>query len=66
MILVLALAATLWGVGHLMGMPRSARFLMLGILYIAVLGLQIAFPDGHPMRMATGESPALNVKNSGL
>ena len=59
MILVLALAATLWGVGHLMGMPRSARFLMLGILYIAVLGLQIAFPDGHPMRMATGESPAL-------
>ena len=59
MILVLALAATLWGVGHLMGMPRSARFLMLGILYIAVLGLQIAFPEGHPLRMATGESPAL-------
>ncbi len=59
MILVLALAALLWGVGHLMGAPRSARILMIGLLYIAVLALHLLLPDGHPLRMATGESAAL-------
>jgi len=58
-VLVFALAAFIWGVGHLMGAPRSARGLMLGLLYIAVLGIQVAFPDGHPLRGATGGSAAL-------
>ena len=59
MILVLAIAVLLWVVGHFMGAPRQARWSMIGLLYIAVLGIQIAFPDGHPLRLATGESPAL-------
>jgi molybdopterin/thiamine biosynthesis adenylyltransferase len=59
MILVLALCALLWGVGSLMGAPRSARFSMIGLLYVAVIALHVALPDGHPLRMATGESPAL-------
>ncbi|MEO0669818.1 MAG: molybdopterin-synthase adenylyltransferase MoeB [Pseudomonadota bacterium] len=58
MILVLIIAAALWGVGHLMGTPHRARWLMIGLLYIAVLALQVALPAGHPLRMATGESPA--------
>ncbi|WP_299683998.1 molybdopterin-synthase adenylyltransferase MoeB [uncultured Tateyamaria sp.] len=58
MILVLVIAAALWGVGHLMGTPHKARWLMIGLLYVAVLAVQIALPTGHPLRVATGESPA--------
>ena len=59
MALVLAMAAALWGIGALMGAPRNARAIMVGILYIGVLALHVALPDGHPLRLATGESPAL-------
>ena len=58
MILVLAIAAALWGIGHLMGTPHKARWIMIGLLYVAVLALQVALPAGHPLRMVTGESPA--------
>ncbi|WP_420011291.1 HesA/MoeB/ThiF family protein [Tateyamaria sp.] len=58
MVLVFAMAAGIWGMGALMKAPRSARWTMIGLLYVAVLGLHVAFPDGHPLRMATGESPA--------
>ena len=59
MLLVLLLAGVLWGIGHLMKTPHRARWLMIGLLYVLVLAIQIALPDGHPFRMATGESPAL-------
>ena len=54
--LALALAAGLWGLGALMRVPWSARFYMLGLLYVAVLALNIALPEGHPLREATGGS----------
>ncbi len=56
MAMVLVIAAALWFVGHLTRAPYAARFLMLGLLYIAVLALQIILPDGHPLREATGGS----------
>jgi hypothetical protein len=59
MILVLGLAAVLWGIGSLMGAPRSARLSMIGLLYVGVLMIHVILPDGHPLRLATGESPAL-------
>ncbi len=59
MLLVLAMAAMLWGIGAMMGAPRSARLTMIGVLYVGVLILQILLPTGHPLRVATGESPAL-------
>ncbi len=59
MILVLAMAAALWGIGAVMGAPRQARLIMIGLLYVAVLIVQVALPAGHPLRLATGESPAL-------
>ncbi|WP_299367525.1 molybdopterin-synthase adenylyltransferase MoeB [uncultured Tateyamaria sp.] len=58
MVLVFALAAVLWGVGAAMKTPRRARWLMIGILYVLVLAVQIALPPDHPVRLATGESPA--------
>jgi molybdopterin/thiamine biosynthesis adenylyltransferase len=59
MLFVLFLAAVLWGVGHLMKAPVQARLYMLGLLYLAVLAVQIVLPAGHPLREATGGSPAL-------
>ena len=58
MVLVLALAAMLWGFGAIMKVPSRARWTMIGLLYVFVLALQVALPASHPVRMATGESPA--------
>lgn len=59
MLLVLALAAGLWGLGWAMGTPRGARWAMVGLLYLAVLGVQLAFPAAHPLAEATGGSLAM-------
>lgn len=52
--LALAIAAGLWGLGAVMRVPWSARFYMLGLLYVAVLALHLTLPDGHPLRTSTG------------
>jgi hypothetical protein len=54
MILVLAMAGALWGIGALMKVPSSVRFAMLALLWAALVGLHVALPDGHPLRLATG------------
>lgn len=59
MLLVLALAAGLWTMGHVMGVSRRARLVMLTALFALVLLLQVALPVSHPLRVATGGSPAL-------
>jgi molybdopterin/thiamine biosynthesis adenylyltransferase len=59
MVFVLSLAAVIWGIGHLMKVPKVARFYMLGLLYVVVLMVQVVLPEGHPLREATGGSAAL-------
>ncbi|PRY23571.1 molybdopterin/thiamine biosynthesis adenylyltransferase [Aliiruegeria haliotis] len=59
MLLVLLLAGVIWGAGVLMNAPKRMRWTMIGILYVGVLLEHLVLPDGHPLRMATGESPAL-------
>jgi molybdopterin/thiamine biosynthesis adenylyltransferase len=59
MILVLGICAMMWGIGSLMGAPKSARLSMIGVIYVGVVGLHLLLPDGHPLRLATGESAAL-------
>lgn len=56
--LVLFLAVLLWGLGVLMGTPRSVRLNMIGLLLLGVVILQVILPMGHPVRMATGGSAA--------
>lgn len=58
MLLVFGLAAFLWGLGVMLKMPIQARLILIGLLYLAVLALHILLPDGHPLRLATGGSPA--------
>lgn len=56
--LVLILAAVIWGVGAIMGTPRSARWIMIGLLLIMVIIVQLVFPEEHSLRAATGGSAA--------
>lgn len=57
MMLVLILAAAIWGFGLYFRVPAQARLLMLALLYVAVLFVQFALPDGHPLRVSLGGSP---------
>jgi len=59
MLLVFVLAGALWGLGAALKTPHRARWIMIALLYVVVLALQVALPAGHPLRVATGESPAL-------
>jgi molybdopterin/thiamine biosynthesis adenylyltransferase len=59
MLLVLIMAAVLWGVGAMLKTPKRLRWGMIGMLWVGVVLLHLILPDGHPLRMATGESAAL-------
>lgn len=59
MIPVLLLAAVIWIVGAVAGTPRRTRFGLLMVLFTLVLVLQLVLTAGHPIREATGKSPAL-------
>ncbi|PSL22186.1 HesA/MoeB/ThiF family protein [Shimia abyssi] len=61
MLLVFGLALLLWLVGAVMKAPHTARWSMIGVLYVGVLGVQLAFPSGHALKVATGDSLALWV-----
>lgn len=54
MILIFSLVVVIWGVGWALNTPRSARLNMTGLLFIAVIGLHLLLPDGHPIRENTG------------
>ncbi len=51
---VLVMAAVLWGTGMAMGAPKRARWTMIAILFAAVIIAQLVLPNGHPLREATG------------
>lgn len=54
MIMVGAMAAVLWMTGVFMKTPKAARWNMIWLLLVCVMIVQVALPDGHPLREATG------------
>lgn len=58
MLLVGVMAAVIWGLGYALKTPVQARWSMLGLLYIAVLGIHVILPEEASLRLATGESAA--------
>jgi molybdopterin/thiamine biosynthesis adenylyltransferase len=64
--LVLFLVAVIWITGAFMGVPRRTRDILVLVLFLGVLVLQVALPDGHTLREATGKSPALWVLLAGF
>ena len=59
MMMVAVMAAVIWGIGWAMDTPKRARWIMIALLLVAVMAVQIALPDGHPLRAATGSDPRL-------
>lgn len=58
MLLIFVLAAALWGVGAVLKTPYKLRFGMIGLLWLAVVVLHLALPEGHGLRQSTGGSAA--------
>lgn len=58
MLLVLVMAAALWGLGVAMKAPVRQRLSLIGGLLGLVVVAQLVLPGGHPVRMATGGSVA--------
>jgi molybdopterin/thiamine biosynthesis adenylyltransferase len=58
MLLFLAFAGGLWALGWYIGAPRSARWTMIGLLYVAVIALLVVLPESHPVARALGEGLA--------
>ncbi|MXX88100.1 MAG: HesA/MoeB/ThiF family protein [Boseongicola sp. SB0677_bin_26] len=56
MVLVLALALALWFAGRLFRVPVRVRFILIAVLYLAVLTMQLVLPAGSSLREATGGS----------
>jgi molybdopterin/thiamine biosynthesis adenylyltransferase len=56
MLLFLLLVAGIWVLGRYMKAPRSARWLMICLLYVVVLALQVVLPVGNPVRQVFGSS----------
>ena len=52
--LVLALAAGLWGLGWVFGVAVARRWALVGLVYVAVVLVQLVLPAGHVVRIATG------------
>lgn len=64
--LVFFLAAALWVGGIFLKVSSRLRWVAIGLLYVGVLGVQLAFPMGHNLRMMTGGSAALWFLVGGL
>ncbi len=61
MLLVLALAAGLWGLGARTGASARLRLAMVGALLLAVIAGHLILPPGHMLRDATGREAGLWV-----
>lgn len=53
---VLGLAVVLWVYGRFMGASTRARLVLIGIVYVAVLGAVTVLPSETPLRVALGGS----------
>lgn len=56
MALVLGFAAALYAYGAYAKVPTFVRWRAIAVLIALVVGLQLALPDGHPIRQLTGGS----------
>lgn len=56
MLIVLGLAAAIWIAGWALDLPRQARWLLLALLYVAVLAILAILPEAHPLRARLGGS----------
>lgn len=56
MLWILTIAAALWGLGHLMKAPASARWMMIAVLYLGVILALAVLPENNTLRETLGGS----------
>ncbi|WP_439141989.1 HesA/MoeB/ThiF family protein [Planktotalea sp.] len=54
MLLFLAISAAMYGLGALMGAPKGQRWALILILFVAIVGILLIFPEEHALRAAFG------------
>ena len=54
MFLFLAISTAMYGLGALMGAPKGQRWALILILFIAIVGILLIFPEEHALRVAFG------------
>jgi len=59
MVLVFGCCALIWGLCRLARVPSRVIWMLIGLVYFAVVSLHLALPDGNALREATGGSAAL-------
>ncbi len=52
--LVVALAVALWVLGWALGTPKRIRWGAIAVLWAAAIVVNLALPEGHPLRAMTG------------
>ena len=57
MLLVLIIALGFYGLGAFMGIAKMQRWLLIALLFIAVIGVLFIFPENHNLRIALGGAP---------
>ena len=66
MMLFLFLCGGVWLLGRFMNAPTSARWQMIGLIYVAFLAINVALPPNNPLRIATGGDGKLWLVMGGL
>ena len=59
MLLVISMAAVIWGAGMITGAPARLRLAMLFMLWVSVVAVNLVLPSGHSLRNATGNEASL-------
>ncbi len=54
MLLFLAIAAGIYGLGAAMGAPKSQRWALIGVLFVAIVALLLVFPTEQTLHAAFG------------
>ena len=58
MIVVFAFALGLYGLGAYFGAPKGQRWAFIALLFAAVIGILLVFPEDHGLRRSLGGTPA--------
>ncbi len=54
MFLFLILACGIYGLGALLGAPKSQRWALICVLFVAIVSVLLVFPEGHNLRATFG------------
>jgi len=66
MLFFLTAAAAIWALGWYLRTPASARFILIGLVYLSILAVQVVLPEGNALRRALGGSPGEWLTLGGL